>query len=131
MAAARKLINEVSKMRYERLDNDAKAFRFETEEAENVRKKIRYLRLHLRDCKEKPKSEKEQILIYGNMALAYIKLYDYEEARKYLKIQLEMSEEFKDEDGQRMAHGNLGKNYACKRDWLSDAVVATALDNLI
>lgn len=111
MAKFKKLITEVGRMLYEKIDNDAKAFRYlpEMEEPDIIKKKIRYLNKHLRDSQQHPKTEKEQLMCYGHLGTAYLKLGNYEEARENYNKQLEMSEEFKDLNGQRMAHGNLGK----------------------
>lgn len=113
MAKFKKLIAEVGKMLYEKVDNDAKAFRYipEMEEKDIIKKKIKYLQKHLRDSQQHPKTEKVQLMCYGHLGTAWLKLENYEKARENYMIQLEMAEEFKDLHGQRMAHGNLGEDF--------------------
>ena len=110
-AKFKKLIAEVSKMLYEKVDNDAKAFRYmpEAETKEVIRKKIKYMNKHLRDAQQHEKTEREQVMIYGTLGTAYFKLGDFEKARENYEIQLSMGEELKDLEQQRMAHANIGQ----------------------
>lgn len=110
VANFKKLIAEVSKMLYEKVDNDAKAYRFlpEAETKDVLKKKVKYLNKHLRDCQQHEKTEKEQVMIYGTLGTAFFKLGNFEKARENYDIQLEMGEELKDLEQQRMAHGNIG-----------------------
>lgn len=104
----RKLINDVGKMCYEKTDNDARMFRFQKEEEEDIKRKIKYLNVHLRDSLQHPKTELDQLMVYGHLGNAFYKLNDFKEARKYYTIQLDMAVEYKDEGAQRMALTNLG-----------------------
>ena len=110
MAGFRKLLATVRRELYERLDNDAKSFRYETEEEDMIRTKIKYLNRHLRDEIVNGKSKKDQISCYGYLGLAYIKLDDYTKAREYFDIQLEMATEYNDDHMCRMAYANLGES---------------------
>ena len=112
MAAFKKLIAEVSKMTYEKVDNDAKAFRFlpDAEAKHVLKKKVKYLNKHLRDLQQRDQNTlKEEVMIFGTLGTAYFKLGDLAKAREYYDMQLELGEELKDEEQQRMAHGNVGK----------------------
>lgn len=98
-------------MVYEKVDNDAKAFRYlpEAESNEVLKKKLKYLNKHLRDTQAHEKTEKEQVMIYGTLGTAYFKLGDFVKAREYYEIQLSMGEDLKDVEQQRMAHANIGE----------------------
>ena len=102
-------------MVYEKVDNDAKAFRYlpEAESKEVLKKKVKYLNKHLRDCQAHEKTEKEQVMIYGTLGTAYFKLGDLDKAREYYEIQLSMGVELKDVEQQRMAHANIGMYKIC------------------
>ena len=115
VANFKKLIAEVRKMVYEKVDNDAKAFRYlpEAESKEVLKKKVKYLNKHLRDCQAHEKTEKEQVMIYGTLGTAYFKLGDLDKAREYYEIQLSMGVELKDVEQQRMAHANIGMYKIC------------------
>ena len=111
MASFKKLIAEVSKMTYEKVENDAKAFRFlpEAEATHVLKKKVKYLNKHLRDLQSRDTNTlKEEVMILGTLGTAYFKLGDFQKARDYYEEQLSLGEELKDEEQQRMAHGNIG-----------------------
>lgn len=109
MATFRKLLAEVRQNLYERLDNDAKSYRYECDDDDVVKNKMKYLNRHLRDLKANSSNEKDQIPIYGYIGLAYMKLNDREKAEEYFNLQLEMALEKKDECMQRMAYANIGE----------------------
>ena len=112
MTQFRKRVIEIKKHLHERLDNDAKAFRFDKEDDDVVKKKIKYISKHLSSLKEQDK-EKEQVECYGYLAVAYMKLNLYGQAKIALTTQLDMAIEYKDEHMQRMAYGNLGELLFC------------------
>ena len=107
--AFRKRVKEIRKNLHERLDNDAKCFRFATEGDDIIRKKIKYLDKHMKVLIEQEKT-KDQPICYGNLAIAYLKLNDLKNGKINLLLQLEMATELKDEAMLRMAYGNLGKS---------------------
>ena len=109
MALLKKRVTEIKKHLYERVSNDAKAFRFEPEETDIIRNKTKYVEKHMKNLLDEG-LDKEQAECYGYLAIAYMKLDQYDKAWKTLNKQLELAVEYKDEPMQRIAHGNLGKD---------------------
>ncbi len=52
MAGLKKLLEEMESKVFEKVENDPRAFRYEPEENDEVRRKMKYLDLHLNDAIE-------------------------------------------------------------------------------
>ena len=48
----KKILDEVNQMTYEKVDNNPDDFRFSLEEPEDIKRKIKYLNMHMKRAKE-------------------------------------------------------------------------------
>ena len=48
----KKLLDDISGMTYEKIDNNPDDYRFSLEEPEDIRKKIKYLNMHIKKAEE-------------------------------------------------------------------------------
>ncbi|XP_065069308.1 G-protein-signaling modulator 1-like isoform X2 [Rhopilema esculentum] len=115
MAGIKKLLEEVQGKIYERIENNPRDFRFEIEDTEEVRRKMKYLELHLQDAQDFEET-KEEMEAIGGLALAYHKLGDFDQALGLYKKQLKLGKRLDDETNCRRAHCNLGILYKRKGD---------------
>ena len=115
MAGMKKLLEEMQSKVYEKVENNPLDFRFVPEETEEVKRKMKYLELHLADAIEFEET-KEEMEAVGSLAVAYHKMGDYENATRYYKRQLKLGKKTDDEVSCRRAHCNLGIIYKTKGD---------------
>ena len=115
MAGIKKLLEEMQSKIFEKVENDPHDFRYEKEEEEDIRRKIKYLELHLQDAIDFEET-KDEMEANGSLALAYHKLCDYEKAMKFYKQQLKIGKKVDDECNQRRAHCNIGIIYKIRGD---------------
>ena len=115
MAGLKKLLEEMHSKIYEKVENNPLDFRFVSEENEEVKRKMKYLELHLEDAIEFEET-KEEMEAVGSLAVAYHKMGDYENATRYYKRQLKLGKKTDDEVSCRRAHCNLGIIYKTKGD---------------
>ena len=88
-------------------ENDPKNFRFVEEPEDELFEKIKELKTCLADAIE----EKDQVVeadALSFLGLAFYKLGNYQTAIEYHQKHLSLSQELKDEKGERRAHCNLG-----------------------
>ena len=100
---------------YEKIENNPKDFRLSTEEPEEVKRKMKYLELHLKDAIDFEET-KEEMEAVGSLAVAHHKMGDYETATSYYKRQLKLGKKTDDEVSCRRAHCNLGIIFKNKGD---------------
>lgn len=94
-------------MLYEKYENNPNDFRLTEEGEPEIRTKIKYLQLHMKDAKQQD-NEKEMLACTTSLALSSLKLQDYEDAENLLKEQLEKAVELKVPEQERQALTNLG-----------------------
>ena len=109
MAQFRKRVTEIRKHLHERDENDAKSFRFvpSGDEEDIIQMKIKYLQKHIKILTEQERTSK-LAECYGYLAVAYMKLNNYAEAKTVINTQLELAIAHKDEAMKRMSYSNLG-----------------------
>ena len=115
MAGMKKLLEEMQSMIYEKVENNPQDFRFNPEDAEDVKRKVKYLEMHIKDAIDFDET-KEEMQAMGSLAVAYHKMGDYEKAILNYKRQLKLGRKTDDEVSCRRAHCNLGIIYKTKGD---------------
>ncbi|KAJ7381599.1 hypothetical protein OS493_040209 [Desmophyllum pertusum] len=96
-------------------ENDPKNFRVVEEPEDEIYEKIKELKTCLADAiEEKDQITEEDALSF--LGLAYYKLGDNQTAKEYHQKHLQLSQELKDEKGERRAHSNLGCLYKITGD---------------
>ena len=105
--AFQKIMEEVSMMVYEKMDNNPDDFRFNKEELPEMKRKIRYIEMHQKDSVNSG-LDKEVIDCKAAKACGYYKMKKYDMAEElFLEIK-DMAIENKDEMRLRQALTNLG-----------------------
>ncbi|XP_057304280.1 tetratricopeptide repeat protein 28-like [Hydractinia symbiolongicarpus] len=103
----KKVLDEVTMMLYEKVDNNPDDYRFTKEEPDEIKRKLKYVDMHMKKALEF-NLQKEVLDCINHQALAAYKLNDMVKFEELSNTMLEMAVELKDDMRIRQAYCNLG-----------------------